>query len=53
VTKRYSAFLVTLVALTVGVFLAPDGKYGVYAGVLGTMFSVYATGQSYTDAKGK
>jgi hypothetical protein len=49
--KRLGAFVLTAGLLTAALYAANPDIYPVYAATLGTIFGVYATGQSYTDAK--
>lgn len=49
--RRFTAFLLTAGLLTVALFWADHSVYPVFAASLGTIFGVYATGQSYTDGK--
>jgi hypothetical protein len=48
--KRLIAFCITATLLTFGLFWAGD-NYGAYSAALGAAFSVYATGQSWTDVR--
>lgn len=50
--KRFIGFLLTSSLLTFGAFLVDVAIYGVFAGAIGASFSVYATGQSWTDVQG-
>lgn len=50
--KRFTAFLLTSSLLTFGAFLVDVTIYGIFAGSISASFSVYATGQSWTDSQG-
>jgi hypothetical protein len=49
--RRFLGFLFTSILLTGALYLARAELYAIYAASLGTIFSVYATGQSFTDGK--
>ena len=49
--KRMTGLILVAGLMTVGLFFGPMAGFPIYAGTLGTMYSVYALGQSYTDAK--
>jgi hypothetical protein len=48
--KRLIAFCITATLLTFGLFVAGE-SYAAYSAALGAAFSVYATGQSWTDVR--
>jgi len=50
--RRFKGFLLTSFLLTFALFWAEHSLYPVFAATLGTIFSVFATGLSYTDGKG-
>ena len=48
--KRLTAFFITASLLSIGLLFAGE-NYGAYSAALGGAFAVYASGQSWTDAK--
>jgi len=51
VTKRLGGLVFIATLTTVGFFFGPEAGFPIYAGSLGTMYSVYATSQGFTDGR--
>jgi len=49
--KRMTALLITTTLMTIGFFVGPMETFPIFAGTLGTIFSVYSASQGYTDGK--